>query len=456
MGKTIRVRKGLTINIKGEADKKIYETSSPDLFAIRPEDFPGLVPKLVLKEGEKVKAGTVVFFDKNNEAIKYVSPVSGTIKEIVRGAKRKILAITIEPDNANEFESFDTSGDAKEVLLSSGLWPLIKQRPLDKVANPNSEPKAIFVTGFDSHPLAPDYEFLLRGKEKELQKGVEVLKTLTKGKVHITVEHSNRSAGVFAKVGGAELHGITGKHPIGNVGTQIHHIDPVNKGETVWTLNAIDLAKIGQFFNEGKVDFTRTIAVTGSEIKRPAYYTYTSGAKLNKLLEDNIESDNVRVISGNVLTGNNAGLDGYLGFYHNHVTVIPEGDDYKFFITKGWLAMGPLAFNKLSDNAIYPTGNPVLKNILFKNKKFDVDTNTNGEERAFVVTGQYEKVFPWDIMPVQLLKATITNDIDGMENLGIYEVAPEDFALCEFVCASKINSQKIIREGLAVIEKECM
>lgn len=446
MGKTIQIRKGLNIKIKGSAEQKIHETGLSTFFAIKPEDFPGLTPKLLVKEGQAVKVGTPVFYDKKNEAIKFVSPVSGTLKEIVRGAKRKILAITFESDNAFAKETFDTSGDLKEVLLSSGLWPLIKQRPLDKIARPSTEPKSIFVSGFDSAPLAPNYEFLLRGREKDLQKGFDALKSLTKGKVNVSVEHKTASAGVFAKINGVELHKISGKHPAGNVGTQIHKIDPVNKGETVWTVNAIDVARIGKFLNEGTLDFSKTIAVTGSEVKRPAYYNSWFGASVSNVTTDNIESDNVRVISGNVLVGKTIEKEDTLGFYDNQVTIIPEGDEYKFFVTKGWLSIG---FNKLSANRIYPSA-------LLKNKVFDVDTNTNGEERAFVVSGEYEKVFPWDIMPVQLLKSIITNDIDGMENLGIYEVGPEDFALCEFVCSSKINSQKIVREGLDVIEKECM
>lgn len=457
MSKTIQIRKGLNINIKGEANKEIYDSEIPKTFAIRPSDFPGLVPKLMMKEGEKVKVGTPIFYDKANEAIKYVSPVSGTLKEIVRGAKRKILALMIESDGQMTQDLINVEGEEKEILLGSGLWPLIKQRPLDKVANPNTEPKSIFVTGLDSSPLAPDFEFLLKGKEKELQKGVEVLKTFTKGKVHVTVEHSNRSGGVFFRINGIELHGISGVHPMGNVGTQIHHIDPINKGETVWTLNAIDLVKIGDLFLNKKVDFSRVIAVTGSEVKKTGYYKVIAGSSLENVVGENVLDDNARVISGNILTGENVGNKGYLGFYHNQITIIPEGDSHRFFIgSKGWLSLGPLAIGRLSNNSIFPTGNPLFRNTIFKNKKFDVDTNTNGEERAFVISGQYEKVFPWDIYPVHLIKAAITNDIDGMEHLGIYEVAPEDFALCEFVCVSKINSQEIIREALEVIEKECM
>lgn len=447
MAKAIKIRKGLNINIKGKAEERILETTNPELFAIKPTDFPGLVPKMILKEGAKVKVGTPVFHDKYNENIKYVSPVSGELKEIVRGEKRKILAITFKADKDFQFETVDTSGDVKEVILKSGLWPTIKQRPLDKVANPNSTPKAIFVSGFDSHPLAPNYEYLLRGKEKELQAGFDALAKLTEGKVNVTVHNSDKSAGVFAKISGIELNSISGPHPAGNVGTQIHHINPINKGETVWTVNALDVLRIGILFSTGQLDLSKTIAVTGSEIKTSAYYKTWQGVSLTNILADNIEGDNVRVISGNVLTGTTVDADGFLGFYDNQVTVIPEGNDYRFFLTKGWLSFFNL--NKLSANSAYLSSK-------LKSKKFDVDTNTNGEERAFVVTGQYEKVFPFDIYPVQLIKSVIVNDIDGMENLGIYEVAPEDFALCEFVCTSKINSQEIIRNGLNVIEAECM
>ena len=446
MGKTIRIRKGLNINIKGQAKENIVEAPLPTKFAIKPEDFPGLTPKLVAKEGEVVKVGSVLFYDKAREEIKFTSPVSGKVSAIVRGAKRKVLAIELESDGSFTPIAFDTNKDMKELLLESGMWTFIKQRPLDKIANPAVAPKAIFITGFNSAPLAPNYEFLLKGKEKEIQKGIEALKTLTKGKVHVTVEHANGSAGVFSKISGVELHKIAGKHPKGNVGTQIHHIDPVNKGETVYTLNALDVARIGEFLLTGQANFDRTIPVTGSEISEPQYLKTKIGAQMTSIVSGNISSDHVRIISGNVLTGKTVAEDEYLAYYSDQVTVIPEGDKHKFFVTEGWLAPG---FNKLSANPVFPSA-------LFKNKKFDVDTNTNGEERAFVMSGHYEKVFPFDIYPVQLLKSIITNDIDGMENLGIYEVAPEDFALCEFVCVSKINSQQIVRDGLAVVEKECM
>ena len=446
MAKAIKIRKGLDLKLKGKPTQTISPVENSPYYAIKPSDFPSMTPKMVVKEGETVKVGTPIFLDKYREAIQYVSPVSGTVIEVKRGGKRRILEVIIKADSEFTFETTDTKGETKEVILKSGLWPYIKQRPLDIVADYNKTPKAIFVSGFDSSPLAPDFEFLLKDKKDALQAGFEALAKMTEGKVHVTIENSSKNTSVFTHLKGIELHTINSKHPAGNVGTQIHQISPINKGETVWTVNAIDVARIGSLFLTGKVDFSKTIALTGSEVEMPSYYTLISGASLTNLVDKKITSENVRYISGNVLVGNNVGKDGFLGFYDNQVTVIPEGDHYKVSFTEGWLAPG---FNKLSNSKAFLSA-------LLPKKSYDVDTNLNGEERAFVVSGQYEEVFPFDIYPVQLLKAAITNDIDKMEKLGIYEVAPEDFALCEFVCTSKINSQQIIRDGLKVIEEECM
>ena len=446
MAKAIKIKKGLNISIKGSPEDKTTIVSNSSLYAVKPTDFPSLIPKMVVKVGEKVKVGTPIFFDKYRESIQYVSPVSGEVAEIKRGEKRKILEVIIKADSEFQFESFDTSGDTKEVLLKSGLWSCIQQRPLAIVANPAESPKAIFVTGFDSSPLAPKYEYVLRGKQKELQAGFDTLAKLTEGKVNVTIEAADKNAGVFSQLTGIELNTIVGKHPAGNVGTQIHHINPINKGEVVWTLNAIDVATIGNFFLTGKLDFTKHIALTGSEVESPSYYTMWRGASISEVIKGNIKSENNRYISGNVLTGENIGENGFLGAYDNQITVIPEGNQFKFSLTEGWMTPG---LKKLSNSKLFLSS-------LFSKKKFDVDTNTYGEERAFVLSGQYEEVFPFDIMPVQLIKAAIVNDIDAMEKLGIYEVAPEDFALCEFVCTSKINSQNIIRESLKVIQDECM
>lgn len=446
MAKAIKIRKGLDLKLKGKPEQSIKAVENSSFYAIKPSDFPSMTPKMGVKEGDSVKVGSPIFYDKYREAIQYVSPVSGTISEVKRGEKRRILEVIIKADSEFSYETVDTSGGTKEVILKSGLWPFIKQRPLDIVADYNKAPKEIFVSGFDSSPLAPDYEFLLKDKKEALQAGFDALSKLTDGNVNVTIENTSKNTSVFSDVKGIELFTINSKHPAGNVGTQIHQINPINKGEIVWTINALDVARIGSLFLTGKVDFSKTIALTGSEVETPSYYTVTSGASLTNLVDKKITSDNVRYISGNVLVGTNVGKDGYLGFYDNQVTVIPEGDHYKVSFTEGWLAPG---FNKLSNSKAFLSA-------LLPKKSYDVDTNLNGEERAFVVSGQYEEVFPFDIYPVQLLKAAITNDIDKMEKLGIYEVAPEDFALCEFVCTSKINSQQIIRDGLKVIEEECM
>jgi Na+-transporting NADH:ubiquinone oxidoreductase subunit A len=454
MSKSIKLKKGLDIRLVGEAKAVKSELATPKMISLKPSDFHNLMPKMVVKEGETVKAGSILFHDKYKESIKFASPVSGTVKSIVRGEKRRIMEVLVESDGKEAFESGSirkvsemSSDQVKETMLASGLWPFLNQRPIDVIADPNNAPKAIFVSAFSSAPLAPDYNFLLQGKGDEFQAGLDALAKLTSGKVHLTLNSNIASDEVFKNSKGVQINTISGKHPGGNVGTQIHHIDPINKGEFVWTVNAQDVVIIGRYFLTGKYDARKVIALTGSEIKDPQYFETILGANVSDLLADKISSDNVRVISGNVLTGEKIQKDGYLGFYHNEVTVIPEGDQLKFVATKGWMSPG---FDKFSNSRTFPTW------ILPKSKKFRLDTNTNGEERAFVVTGELEKVFPFDILPMHLVKAAITDDIDGMENLGIYEVAPEDFALCEYVCSSKIDIQDKIRQGLDLIASECM
>ncbi len=453
MSKTVKLRKGLDIRLIGVANKIKSELVLPKTVSVKPSDFHGLTPKMVVKEGDQVKAGSIIFYDKYNEVVKYASPVSGKIEAIVRGEKRRILEVVISVDDEITYEqpqNVDISSmnneEVKATVLASGFWAFIKQRPLDIVADPKNQPKSIFVSAFDSSPLAPDFDYVLHGKNEEFQMGLEVLTKLTTGKVHLTLNANVPADAVFTEAKGVEINRISGKHPGGNVGTQIHHIDPVNKGEFVWTVNAQDVALIGRYFKSGKYDLRKTIAITGSEIKNPQYVEVISGTNLNSILEGQIISDNVRVISGNVLTGDKVAKDGHLGFYHNQITVIPEGNQLKFAPTKGW--MGP-GFDKFSNSRLFPT-------FLLGKKRFRLDTNTNGEQRAFVVTGELEKVFPFDILPMQLVKAAITDDIDAMENLGIYEVAPEDFALCEYVCTTKINIQDEIRQGLDLIGEECM
>lgn len=453
MSKTVKLRKGLDIRLLGEAEKVKADFAMPKTVSLKPSDFHGMTPKMVVKVGDRVKAGDVVFLDKYNDSVKYVSPVSGTIQDITRGEKRRILEVVITADATIEYADHGakdptgmSSEEVKETLLNAGLWPFIKQRPLDVVANPANAPKAIFISAFDSAPLAPDMDFVMHGQKEDFQTGLNALAKLTSGKVHLNVNGKSPADEVFTSANGVQINKFIGKHPAGNVGTQIHHIDPVNKGEFVWTVNAQDVAIIGRFFKSGKYDAHKTIALTGSEAVHPKYFKTIIGANLSEILNDNIKGDNVRVVSGNALTGDKVEANGHLGFYHNQITLLPEGNQLKFVLTTGWLGLG---FDKFSNSRLFPT-------FLTGNKKFRLDTNTNGEERAFVVTGELERVFPFDILPMQLTKAAITNDIDAMEALGIYEVAPEDFALCEYVCTTKIDIQDKIRQGLDIIAAECM
>lgn len=450
MSNTISIRKGLNIRLVGEATKEIKEVPISGTVGVSPLDFHGLTPKMVVKEGETVLVGDVLFFDKKKEQIKFVSPVSGKVKEIVRGEKRRIMNVLIESDGKQEAKKFSVKNvndysaeEIKNLLLESGFWSSMKQRPLDIIADPENKAKGLYVSSFDSAPLAPDYEFVLNDEMDAVQKGFDALSILMDGKVHL----SSKPNSSFTKIKGVNHHSFDGLHPAGNIGTQIHHIDPINKGEFVWSINIQEVAAIGKLLSSGCVNSSRKIALTGSEVESPTYLTVTRGTVMGSLVNDFVTGENVRYISGNVLTGDRKDLTEYLGHHHNQISVIPEGDEYKFFLTSGWLGHG---FDKFSNSRLFPTF------LLPKSKKFRLDTNTNGEERAFVVSGELERVFPFDILPVQLTKAAITNDIDGMENLGIYEVAPEDFALCEYVCTTKINIQEKIRQGLDLIASECM
>lgn len=450
MSKIIRLRKGLDIRLQGAAGKTLVKLPTASRYAISPLDFEGVTPKLLVKVGDRVKAGSPLFFNKYDERVLFTSPVSGTVAAINRGEKRRVLDVTVQADAAQTYEEFaapDPRSASREeiigVLLRSGLWPMIVQRPYGVIASPDDTPKAVFVSAFDSAPLAPDYNFVLEGEEKNLQKGIEVMQALTPGKVHLSVRAG--AEGRMPSLSGAELHAFTGKHPVGNVGVQIHHVDPVNKGEIVWTVNIQDLATIGRLFNEGRVDRTKTIAVTGSEVAEPKYFRVIDGASVASILGDNLrpqkEGDHVRIISGNVLTGRTTAPDGYLAFYAHQITVIPEGDRFELL---GW-AMPRC--NKFSVSRAYFSW-------LCPRKRYRLDTNMNGGERPFVVTGLYERYLPMDIYPMYLLKACLAGDIDKMENLGIYEVVEEDFALCEFVDPSKVDIQQIIRDGINLMIKE--
>jgi Na+-transporting NADH:ubiquinone oxidoreductase subunit A len=449
MSNDIRIKKGLDIKLVGEATLTKSDAIKSNFYTIKPEDFHGLTPKLLVKAGAKVKAGEPIFYDKSNESIQFVSPVSGEIVEIIRGEKRRILEVKIQAEKTQSFLEHQKievksakAEDIKAILLASGCWPFIMQRPYDVIANPNNTPKGIFISAYASAPLAADYDFVLTGKQAELQVAVTAISKLTTGKIHVSVSKDSHSP--FTNLEDVVTHKVSGPHPSGNVGTLINKIDPINKGEVVWTLTPQDLVIIGELLLTGKFNAERIVALAGSGIKEPRYLVTKIGSEIATMVYDRgIEKDaNVRIISGTVLSGKEIKPDGYLGYYSNVVTVIPEGDDYEFF---GW---NKPVFDKVS------TSRALTFSWLTPNKKFDLNTNTNGEHRAFVITGSYEEVFPLDIFPMQILKACMYQDLDEMEALGMYEIAPEDFALTEFVCVSKQPHQKIIREGLDLMLKE--
>ncbi|RED47116.1 Na(+)-translocating NADH:ubiquinone oxidoreductase A subunit [Winogradskyella eximia] len=448
MSKDIKIKKGLDIKLVGEAEKATENAIISNFYSIRPEDFHTIIPKLVAKEGTRVKAGETLFYNKDNEAMKFVSPVSGEVTEVQRGPRRRIDAVKITADKEQTYldhGKFDLNSDAEKTkahLLATGCWSFIKQRPYDVVAKADSTPKAIFISGYASAPLAADLDYTLAGKEAELQAAVTALAKLTEGGVHVSVGKNSNSP--LANLQNTITHKVSGPHPSGNVGTLINKVNPVNKGETVWTVNAQDLVIIGELLLTGKFNAERIIALAGSSVKKPRYFRTKLGSEIATMIYDNgVEREgNDRIISGNVLTGKQVQPDGYLDYYSNVITVIPEGDDYELF---GW---NKPVFNKIS------TSRAMTFSWLNPKKKYDLNTNTNGEHRAFVTTGTYEEVFPLDIYPMQILKACMYKDLDEMEALGMYEVAPEDFALTEFVCVSKQPHQKIIREGLDLMLKE--
>lgn len=446
MSNDIRIKKGLNIKLKGEAERLLSEAPRSKVFSIKPANFHTVTPKLVVKEGEEVKAGTPLFFSKYSSAVKFVSPVSGKVKEIRRGAKRIILDVLIEADATDTYVEHGskspasmTGDEVRQFLLDSGCWPFIKQRPYDIMANPADTPKSIFISAYKTAPLAADMEFVLKDKAEAFQLGIEALAKLTSGKVHLGVDKNSSS---FLKdVKGATVHKVSGPHPAGNVGVLIHHVDPINAGEKVWVVGAEDVAIIGNLFKTGHFDAARVVALAGSSVTKPQYYKTKIGASVSSIVADATEGS--RIISGDVLSGDKVTADGFLGYYDNEITLIPEGNKtYRMF---GWMPF--------KDNNIHSYARTSFA-WLSPNKKYEPTTNMNGEERALVVTGEMEKVMPMDIYPMQLLKACLVFDLEKMENLGIYEVAPEDFALVDYVSTSKIEAQEIIREGLDVMIKE--
>lgn len=447
MSKTIKLRKGFNIRLKGKAEAVLEEASPSGIYALKPTDFPGMTPRLSVKPGDVVKAGEPLFYDKYHPEVLFVSPVGGSVEIVNRGERRRILEVLVRADAAVgevDFGKSDPLQESAEVvrekILKAGLWPLIRRRPYGTIARSAETPKSIFISCFDTAPLAPDYSFVLKGQASDFQAGVNALTRLTPGKVHLGLPAGGGD--VFAGMKNAEITFYEGPHPAGNVGVHIHHTDPVNKGEVVWTVNPQDVVIIGRLFTKGVADFTRVVALTGSEVEKPRYLKTMVGTRLIPLLGGNLkEGGTQRVISGNPLTGQKVLSDNYLNFYDSQVTVIPEGDDYEFM---GWAKPGVDKFS---------ASNTFLSS-LFPKKEYEMNANLHGGGRAFVLSGQYEKYVPMDILPVHLLKAILVNDVDKMEQLGIYEVVGEDLALCEYACVSKIKVQDILRQGLELMEKE--
>ena len=447
MSTDIVIKKGLNIKLKGVAQHKVSPVNNSKIFAVNPSNFHGILPKMAVKIGDKVKIGDVVFYSKQQEQIKFTSPVSGKILEIIRGAKRKILSIEIEADSTNSFKDFgiktpgkSVAPQVKEMLLDSGCWPFIKQRPYDVIANPDETPKAIFISTYATAPLSASPSFILEGREKEFQTGIDALSKLSEGKVHLCIDGNMSS--FFNDIKGVVIHKVTGKHPAGNVGVQISKIDPINAGERVWVIQPQDVATIGSLFLTGKYNPSKIIALAGSQVKDPQYYKIIQGTLINDIIDMKLTDGKNRVISGNPLTGEAVSNKDTIGFYDDLISVLPEGDQYRFM---GWMPF--------IGNNIFSMSRTSFSWLNSKNE-FTLNTNLNGEARAFVITGEMEKVMPIDIYPMQLLKATIIEDIEKMENLGIYEVAPEDFGLIDFINTSKVEAQDIIRKGLDLMIKE--
>ena len=436
-----KIKKGVDLSLKGTVSgSDIAGERKPQTFAVVPDDYTGIIPRLDVKEGAEISAGDALFHDKDHPEIIVTSPVSGSVASVVRGERRKILSIVIKPDHAGKAKKFDVKGSGvKQLMLESGLWACMRQRPYDIVPSPDVKPRDIFVTAFDSAPLAPDLALLTAGLEKEVQAGVDALATLTDGAVYVGAKADQE-----IKLTGCKVNSFEGPHPAGNAGVQINHVKPVNKGETVWTLDVVTVARLGQLLATGTVPYGTVVAVAGESVAQPKYVRATMGCDIASLVGGaTTGGDNIRVISGNPLTGVKVEADGYLRFPYRQVTVIPEiKNDAEFM---GWASLSTKKFSLRHS----------FTHWLKPGKKAaSFDAKINGGVRAIIMSDEYSKLFPMDIYPEFLIKAIIAFDIDKMEKLGIYEVAPEDFALCEFADTSKLEIQKIVREGLDKLRKE--
>ena len=455
---TIRLRKGLNLRLKGDAQKKVLQALVPEVVSVKPSDYKNVIPKLLVTEGETIKAGQFLFLDKKRPQIGFSSPVSGKVKAIVRGEKRKLLAVEIAADTDTQYLQFQPLSvskasrlDIQKILLDSGLWACIIQRPYGIIANPEDTPKAIVISAFNSGPLAADINFTLKNDVDAMQIAVDALAKFTSGKVYVNLNAENYTASPLNMLNNVEKTLFRGPHPAGNVGVQISHICPIGKGEIVWTIHPQFLAAIGRLLSKGIYDLTRLVAVTGHRAKNTGYIKCVPGSSIQAFKEIVGTSEieklygqecGIRYISGNPLNGENVGENGSLGFYDDQLTLLSEGNYRELF---GWAKI--FRPKKFSSSATYFSW-------LCPKKKYKADTNINGGERAFIVSGVYEKVLPMDIYPVFLLKAILAADIEKMEQFGIYEVIGEDFALCEYVDPSKIEIQKIVEQGIDLMLKE--
>ncbi|MGP1514478.1 MAG: Na(+)-translocating NADH-quinone reductase subunit A [Bacteroidales bacterium] len=448
MSKVVKIPKGLDIHLFGEATNEVKQIDAL-LYAIKPLDVVGITPKLLVNVGDIVQVGSPVFYIKQNPKVKVVSPIAGEITEIKRGEKRIIQEIRIKTDGSNNSLDFGkqsiaelSSDQIREKMLESGIWSLLRQRPYDIIPNAESTPNYIIVKGFDSAPLSPDYNILVKGQKAAMQVGIDALKKLTDRTIYLSV---NKQTGEeINSLQNVEKIIFEGKHPYGNVSIQAERIAPINKGDRIWYVNAQDLVIIGKLFLDGHYYSKRVIALTGEEVKNPCYYEVTAGCNISLLVDNNVSDKHLRYISGNVLTGTRIEKDGYLGYYDNQITVIEEGD-YKEGL--GWMKPG---LRKFSISKTFLKG----FSAFYSKRPVHIDSNVHGGQRAYIFTGDFEKVMPMDIYPMQLIKACIAKDIDRMEELGIYEVDAEDFALCEVIDVSKTDIQQIIRDGLTMMREQ--
>lgn len=448
MVNVIKLRKGLDINLKGKAIKEKHSVRDTGNYALVPDDFVGVTPKVIVHEGDKVRAGDALFVNKQYPSVKFASPVSGVVTAVQRGERRKVLSIQLQADANQVYADYGKKDVAVldapsviEALLEAGIFGYINQLPYAISTNPEIMPKAIFVSSFRDMPLAADFEFELKGQEEDFQTGLSALSKIATTYLGVGREQSS-TALMSAK--DVEINVFDGPCPAGNVGVQVNHISPVNKGEVVWTVEPAAVIFIGRLFNTGKVNLTRTVAFVGSEVSDPSYYDVKVGAQLSALIESGVSKDkNVRIINGNVLTGHRDTADGYLGAHVSEITVIPEGDDRDEFL--GWIMPRPKEFSVSRSYFSWLCG---------KKREYTLDARVKGSERHIIMSGEYDRVLPMDIMGGYLIKAIIVGDIDRMEALGIYEVSPEDFALAEFVDSSKLELQRIVREGLNILRKE--